>query len=324
MVKTCLLTASAIIVDAIVGDPRWLPHPVVVIGKWIDWADRAWNRSPGTRPRREWWLGIWLTMATVVAVTTITWFLLFLIRKWSLLAADIAEVWLISTTIAWKGLIQAGRDVYQKLTIRGLEEARVSVSWIVGRDTDQLSEPEVVRATVETLAENLVDAIVAPALFGCLGGAPLAMAFRAVNTLDSMVGYKNDRYLYFGWASARLDDVLNYIPARLTAPILWAAVWLNGGDAGRAWRTMRRDARKHPSPNSGIPEAMIAGALGVQLGGQNSYGGVVSVRNPMGDATLSLEPTDIVRTASVVNVAVLILLGMAASCGLILWLSLSR
>ncbi|MNI57531.1 cobalamin biosynthesis protein [compost metagenome] len=150
---------------------------------------------------------------------------------------------------------------------------------------------------METVAENIVDAVISPLFYALIGGAPLAMAYRAVNTLDSMVGYKNDKYIHLGWASARLDDVANYIPARLTALMLAAASWCLRLDAGSALRIVRRDASSHPSPNSGYPESAVAGALGIRLGGYNSYHGVMSFRAYMGDNTREMEAEDIPRTA---------------------------
>uniref|UniRef100_UPI00056D21A3 adenosylcobinamide-phosphate synthase CbiB n=1 Tax=Paenibacillus durus TaxID=44251 RepID=UPI00056D21A3 len=229
---------------------------------------------------------------------------------------SLAAVWLISTTIAIKGLGDAAMQVFRPLIKGDLDSARTYVGYIVGRETHALSEREVTRATVETVAENIVDAVVAPLFYALIGGAPLALLYRAVNTLDSMVGYKNDKYRYFGWASARLDDVLNYIPARITGLLLWAAALMTKGlNAARAWQAMRRDAAKHPSPNSGIPEAAVAGALGIQLGGFNSYGGIVSERARMGTATRELAAEDIRQTIKILKLTaaiIVILLLLAA------------
>jgi adenosylcobinamide-phosphate synthase len=193
------------------------------------------------------------------------------------------NVWFISTTIAVKGLKDAAMSVYGRLRGGDLEGARRCVGQIVGRDSDRLDEPEVVRAAVETVAENTGDAVVAPLFYALLGGAPLAMLYRAANTLDSMVGYKNAKYVHFGWASARLDDALNFVPARLAGLliIVWCA-FIPGLSARRSYRAVRVFARLHPSPNSGVPEAAVAGAIGVRLGGENRYGGVVSRRAYLG------------------------------------------
>lgn len=174
--------------------------------------------------------------------------------------------------------------------------ARIKVGQIVGRDTKHLDSPEVTRATVETIAENTVDGIISPLFFFALGGLPLAVVYRAANTLDSMIGYKNDRYLYFGRVAARVDDVLNYIPARLTGLLLIAVAAILGYDAKQAWAIMRRDAKKHPSPNGGYAEATVAGALGIRLGGHNRYFGKDTFREYMGDAGRELEPIHIKQT----------------------------
>ena len=305
----------ALLLDRLIGDPPWLPHPVGWMGKWIAFVERKLNRPPTAKAAQR-VRGCLLTLSTVGWAGGASWGLLWLVHTvspWLAVALNVTLVW---TTIAWKGLVEAGHRVYQKLQAHGIEAARAEVGMIVGRDTQNLSEPEVVRATVETLAENIVDAIVAPVFFACIGGAPFALFYRAANTLDSMVGYKNERFRDFGWCSARLDDVLNYIPARLTLWLLWVGLWLLKMNPVRAYQTMRQDARKHPSPNSGIPESMVAGALGVQLGGTNFYGGQPSFRAVMGRSLRPLEGRDILRVERVVHVTVwglwvLLLLGGA-------------
>lgn len=191
-------------------------------------------------------------------------------------------------------------QVYRPLSEGNMEEARKYTGYIVGRDTTQLDESEIVRATVETVSENTVDAFVSPIVFALLGGAPLAMLYRAVNTLDSMVGYKNEKYIRFGWASARLDDVLNVVPARLTGLliVLWCMLH-RGLSARRALHAIFTFASLHPSPNSGIPESAVAGALGIELGGLNRYGDVVSDRARMGWPLRDKSRRDIVLTVRI-------------------------
>ncbi|NMP23888.1 adenosylcobinamide-phosphate synthase CbiB [Sulfobacillus harzensis] len=314
MVNTWSLGAAALGVDALVGDPRRWPHPVTLMGVAIGAYDRRVNRD-SLGPGRLKICGMVLALGIPLMAGAATWALVWVAgRVWAPLEWMTA-IWMISTTVAWKGLADAGLDVYHALS-RGLPDARCAVGQIVGRDTAQLPETEVVRAAVETLAENIVDGIVAPMLYAVVGGAPLAMAYRAVNTLDSMVGYRNARYRNFGWASARLDDGMNFIPARLAAALLWVVMAVLGLAPRRAWRIMRRDARRHPSPNAGIPEAMMAGGLGVRLGGLNYYGGVPSRRAELGDATRALEAEDIVRAVRVVRwtgvMMGLVLLGLGA------------
>jgi len=189
---------------------------------------------------------------------------------------------------------------------------------IVGRDTGRMDAEEITRATVETVAENTVDGITAPLFYAFLGGAPLAMAYRAVNTLDSMVGYKNDCYLYFGRAAARFDDFVNYLPARLTGMLLVIAAFILRLNARRVWTVVRRDAPGHPSPNSGIPEAAVAGALGVRLGGWNSYQGSLSFRPYLGEAIVPLQADHIRQVVRVMYVTA----ALALSSGIILsWLA---
>jgi adenosylcobinamide-phosphate synthase len=184
------------------------------------------------------------------------------------------------------------------------------VGYIVGRTTSELEEPEITRATVETVAENMVDAVVSPLFFALLGGAPLAMLYRAANTLDSMVGYRSDKYIYFGWASARWDDVMNWLPARLTGCLLVAAAVCRRGCSGlRAARSIRQFARLHPSPNSGIPESAVAGALGIELGGVNVYHGRTSERARMGWALRERGKADIIRTVELLYTVSFLIVG---------------
>ncbi|NMP23693.1 cobalamin biosynthesis protein CobD [Sulfobacillus sp. DSM 109850] len=304
-------------VDALVGDPQGWPHPVTLMGRAIGAYDRRTNRDalgPGGLRIR----GMLLAIGIPLMAGGATWILIWgLGRVWSPLALATA-IWITSTTVAWKGLGDAGLEVYHALT-QGLPTARRAVGQIVGRDTDHLSEKDVIRAAVETLAENIVDGIVAPIVYAVVGGAALAIAYRAVNTLDSMVGYRDARYRDFGWASARLDDVMNFIPARLTVALLWVGMAILRLAPRQAWRTMRRDARRHPSPNAGIPEAMMAGGLGVRLGGLNYYGGVPSHRAELGDATRPLEPEDILRAVRVVHWTGVIIGLVLVAVGVCLW-----
>lgn len=290
----------AYIIDRIVGDPRSFPHPVVWIGK----ATRLLEKGIRKIVKKEESLKIAGLLFPVLiggGVYGIVAALLYILGLWNHWLALITEIWLISTTIAAKGLGDAGLEIYRHLKDGDFTKARYSLSMVVGRDTEKLDEEEISRGAVETVAENIVDAIISPLFFALIGGAPLAMMYRAVNTLDSMVGYKNEKYQNLGWASARLDDVLNYIPARLTILFMLLACWLKKLDVKRSWRTIVRDAKGHPSPNSGIPEAAIAGALHIQLGGTNYYGGIVSHRAKMGDPERSIQKQDILATIHVMK-----------------------
>lgn len=283
---------GAIILDLLIGDPRWIPHPVIIIGKCISFFEKIWNNGKLRRMK-----GILLTLMIVGGTFLCVYILLYAINFIHPFVKVIVEIYLISTTIAMNGLHKAGKEVARPLLKGDLVLARKKLGYIVGRDTEELPPHEVVRGTVETIAENTVDAIIAPLCWALIGGAPMAMAYRAANTLDSMVGYKNEKYEQFGWASARFDDVVNWIPARLTATLMWLFSWfVPKSQKWNALVVIVRDAKKHPSPNSGWPEAMIAGLLGIVLGGMNKYQGVVSYRAEMGNPYRRLEPTDIRKT----------------------------
>jgi adenosylcobinamide-phosphate synthase len=208
----------------------------------------------------------------------------------------VGGAFLLSFTISPRSLAAAGQEIRRYLLQNNLEQARFKVGWIVGRDTQELDVSEVTRATVETIAENIVDGIIAPLFYFLLGGVPLAYLYRAVNTMDSMVGYKNDKYIAFGMPAAKTDDLFNFIPARITALLIVIAALFLRYDVKNAYHMVMRDARKHPSPNSGYAEAGVAGALGIRLGGINFYGGIKSFRAYMGDDCQPLAPKHIKQT----------------------------
>ncbi|MDF2960877.1 MAG: cobalamin biosynthesis protein [Paenibacillus sp.] len=290
---------AAIAIDWSIGDPRWPTHPVIRIGQWIVRAESRLvppgrsERSPASQRLR----GIVLTVSTLLLAFAVMWLLLRLANQIHPWLGYILNTWFISTTVAIKGLKDAAMQVYRPLSEGRMDEARKYTGYIVGRETSKLDEPEITRATVETVAENTVDAVVSPLFYALLGAAPLALMYRAANTLDSMVGYKNDQYLYFGWASARWDDVMNWIPARLTGCLLVCAAALHKNcSAARAVRAVLKFARLHPSPNSGIPESAVAGALGIELGGVNVYHGRTSERARMGWPLRDRRKEDILLT----------------------------
>lgn len=275
----------ALLLDLTVGDPHWLPHPVEAIGRLIHVLDRNLRCN---------WLnerlaGILLLLLVVVSTGAATWILLRTLTAMLPLAGWIAAVVVSSTCLAARSLHSESARVATALMEGDLPTARRYLSYIVGRDTDQLDEPEIWRAVVETVAENTSDGIIAPLFWLTAGGPVAAMVYKAVSTLDSMVGYKNQRYLQVGWASARMDDLLNYIPARLSALLLIIAAPLAGCSASGALRITLRDRLNHPSPNSGHPEAAAAGALCVRLGGSATYGGIPSLKEYIGD---QLRPLD--------------------------------
>ncbi|MBI5686143.1 MAG: cobalamin biosynthesis protein CobD [Verrucomicrobia bacterium] len=281
----------AFALDLLLGDPRWLPHPVKLIGRFAAALEAPLRRSiPNARAA-----GV-IAVAIVLGVTgLVTLGLIHCASALHPLAGDIVSILLLYTAFAARDLASHANAVYRALTNNNLAEARRRVGMIVGRDTARLDEREVVRATVESVAESLVDGVTAPLFFAVLGGPVGAMLYKAVNTLDSTFGYKDERYIQFGWASARLDDVANFLPARLTAPLVAVAAALLGHNPLRSLRIWLRDGRKHASPNAGLSEAAVAGALGVQLGGTNYYGGEPSEHPRMGDPTRPLERRDIPR-----------------------------
>ncbi|MFD2670296.1 adenosylcobinamide-phosphate synthase CbiB [Marinicrinis sediminis] len=292
-----LITLAAMLLDGLIGDPRRLPHPVTGMGRMIHCLEK--HLLPGKRKRRN---GVLLTVIVTSVCFGITLALTSLAAWLHPLLGYAASAWLISTTIAVRGLREAACEVYEPLRQGKLADARQAVSRIVGRDTAHLNEAGVSRAAVETVAENTVDAFVSPLVYALLGGAPLAMLYRAANTLDSMVGYRNERYLEFGWASARWDDVMNWIPARITGLMLIIlAAGKKTTSCRQAWKAIWQFAHLHPSPNSGIPEAAVAGALGIELGGRHTYGGVMSARARLGWPNRPVRADDIVETVSLLT-----------------------
>lgn len=276
--------ALAFFIDLAVGDPPRWPHPVKWVGKMISFLERRWNRGKNRKLK-----GTAMGAAVIGIVLGASFFLALLCYNLHPVIGILVEAVMISTTIAQKSLGEAACEVYGPLRSGDLPEARKKLSYIVGRDTEELPEAEIVRGTVETVAENTSDGITAPLFWGFVGGAPLALVYRAVNTCDSMVGYQNDRYREFGWASAKLDDLLNWVPARLTAIVMMCVTKPVKTSYRKAWSVLFRDAKKHPSPNSGWGEAAVAALLGIRLGGVNVYKGKKSYRAEMGDSLESLE-----------------------------------
>ncbi|BAS29328.1 adenosylcobinamide-phosphate synthase CbiB [Limnochorda pilosa] len=278
----------AYLLDRLVGDPAWLPHPVRMVGRTVPPLEHALRRL-FQGPTAERLAGFLLLAVLAGATWALAWLLLTLTAWASPWAARFLEAWLVAATLAPRGLAAEARAVHRELAAGRLEGARRRVAGLVGRETSDLPEAEVVRAAVESVGENLVDAVTAPLLYAALGGAPLALAYRTVNTLDALVGHPSARYRFFGWASARADDLLNYLPARLTVPMVGLTAALLGLDGPGAWRAAVRDGRRHPSPNAGLAEAAFAGALGVRLGGWNRYEGVPHFRPYLGDLIRPLE-----------------------------------
>jgi len=272
--------------DLLIGDPRWFPHPVRAMGLAIHWGERIlrqmipWERLAGV-----------VLVAIVVGASygAASW-LLRVIGQVSGIGSFAAGVVLLFTCLSTKDLAVESRQVLKALEANDLPLARQRVARIVGRDTHQLDVQEVVRATIETIAESTLDGILSPLFYFLLGGVPLAVAYKATNTLDSMIGHRSARYLRFGWAAAKLDTAANWVPARLSAAFFALAAWLCRYRVSAAWRCAWRDGYGGPVPNAGIPEAAVAGALGIRLGGTNWYDGKAVEMPSMGDPVRPLEP----------------------------------
>ena len=283
------------VLDLLFGDPAWLPHPVVYMGRAISALERRLRTRLPRTPQGELLGGAILAFCLPVGT--------FLLTSLVCLGAAALSPWLgLAVQMFWcgqalaaKGLAQESTRVYRELIKPDLPAARRAVSRIVGRDTQNLTLEGVTKAAVETVAENASDGVIAPLLYMLLGGAPLALTYKAINTMDSMLGYKNEKYLYFGRAAAKLDDAANYLPSRI-AGLLWAAAAaLTGNSASGAWKIWRRDRRNHASPNSAQTESACAGALGVQLAGPACYFGEYYDKPTIGDPLRPIEPEDIRR-----------------------------
>src|SRR3989338_1816631 len=320
-----LIIIFAYILDLLLGDPKWLPHPVRWIGRYITFVEDKIRRFADT-PLAEKISGIFLFIIVVGSVYGLIWFLLLLTTYHSPLSTLILAVFLAYTTLSIKSLHQEAYSVIHALNPSlsplyqrgegGIDAARKRLSNIVGRDTQNLSEEEIYRAVVETVAENTSDGIIAPLFYLAVGGPALALVYKAVNTLDSMVGYKNERYKNFGWFSARMDDIANFIPARLTSILIVAASFILRFNWKDSLKIIWRNARNHPSPNAGYPESAVAGALCVQLGGTNYYFGAPHNRPFIGDKNNEFTIKSVKDTVKIMHLAAF--LGIILFSGLFL------
>ncbi|MEI3176629.1 MAG: adenosylcobinamide-phosphate synthase CbiB [Lachnospiraceae bacterium] len=283
------------VLDALFGDPHWLPHPVVLIGKWISFLEKQLRRLFPKTPGGERAGGTVLVLLVLLASAAVPWGILWLAGLVHPYLRFAVECFMCYQILAARSLKTESMRVYRKLQEGNLEESRKAVSWIVGRDTENLTMEGVSKAAVETVAENTSDGVIAPMLYLALGGPVLGFFYKAVNTMDSMIAYKNDRYLYFGRTAAYLDDVFNYIPARLSGLFMILASAILGFDGKNAWRIFKRDRYNHASPNSAQTEAVCAGALDVQLAGDAWYFGVLHKKKTIGDPIRQVEPEDIRR-----------------------------
>ena len=292
MIFILISIGLAFVLDLLLGDPHGIPHPVTLIGKCVAfWEEKLLRQddSPSVQRRK----GTVLVILVLLICVSIPAIVLYVVYRMSPPAAFLLHTFFCYQILAAKSLKTESMKVYEALVGHSLVRARTALSWIVGRDTAQLTEEEVVKATVETIAENTSDGVVAPLLCMCLGGAPLAFLYKTVNTMDSMIGYRTSKYLHFGMPAARLDDVLNLIPARISGFLLIYAAYLLRLDWKKAWTIFRRDRYHHLSPNSAMTESAVAGALGIQLGGSHHYFGELIEKQTIGDADRPARPEDI-------------------------------
>lgn len=308
--KILYIMTAAFVLDLCFGDPEKMPHIIRLIGTGIGWLDRYFRSLTGRmeaegrihekkeKDQMEFLLGILLCvlmLGTVWIVWAVLTAALYHVSGW---AGFAAELFLAYQLLALKSLKKESIKVYDALKSKDIEASREAVSMIVGRDTDRLDEEGIVKAAVETVAENLSDGVIAPLFFLAMGGTPLMLIYKTVNTMDSMIGYKNETYFYLGKCAARLDDVLNFIPSRISGLLLTACAFLGKADGKKAWEIFKRDRRKHASPNSAQTEAAMAGALNLMLAGDAWYFGQRYEKPVIGDPIQQPEPEDIVRANS--------------------------
>ena len=288
MISPSLIAMAAFFLDTVLGDPQTRWHPVAVLGRLIAFLEKLLYPLRGS-DAQKFAMGSLLTLLVLCISYAFADGLLLAARQLPVAwGAEVVSVILLYFCISPRMLAKAGQDIYALLVKGDIAAAREHVGYIVGRDTAELDEADAARAAIETVAENTVDGVIAPLFFFALGGAPLAVLYRAANTMDSMLGYKNERYLYFGRMAARVDDVLNFVPARMTGILFVMAAFLLGYDGRNALNILVRDAVGHPSPNGGHAEAPVAGALHIRLGGVNYYFGERHFRAYMGDAHMEI------------------------------------
>ena len=305
---TLLSVLAGFLIDCVLGDPAWLPHPVVLIGKGISLSEKVLRRIFPQTDRGAFCAGLVMAILVPLLSAGVSFGILFgfyLLSPWAYFAASAIMCW---QCFAARCLAKEATKVVEALETDGLEAGRRQIAMLVGRDTQTLSEEQVLKATVETVAENASDGVVAPMLFMVLFGAVGGFFYKAVNTMDSMVGYKNDRYLNFGRAAAKLDDAMNFVPSRLCALAMIAVAPLVKLDGKNAFRIWKRDKRKHASPNSAQTESVAAGALHVELAGPASYFGKLVQKPVLGDSDRTIKRADVGRTNALMYGASVLLL----------------
>ena len=321
MELSLLAVILGFILDLIVGDPHWLYHPIRLVGHLISGLEKLLRRIFPKTEQGELIAGGFLLVLTAGITTAVAWELLLAAGLVHPCLRFVLEVIMCYWVLATKSLKTETMKVYDALKEGDLKKARFAVSMVVGRDTEVLDDIGVTKAAVETVAENASDGVIAPLFFLMIGGAPLGFFYKAVNTMDSMVGYKNDKYLYFGRAAAKFDDVLNYIPARLSGMLMCGAAAFCGMDSKNAWRIYWRDRYNHSSPNSAHTEATAAGAMHIQLAGNAYYFGKLYEKPTLGDPDRPVEYEDIPRVNRLLYAtAILSLVVFGLVKGIVLWL----
>ena len=324
MAELLIYQTSAIIIgfiiDFFVGDPHSIPHPVVAIGKLISFLDKKLRMGGGDK--RDILRGTWTVLIVVIVSTAVPSAILFVMWKFHPAAYLAVSSIMCAQIIAARELVRECAVVEKAVEKGDIEEARKAVSYVVGRDTEALDKEDICRAAVETIAENGSDGVIAPLFWMFLFGAPGGFFYKAVNTMDSMLGYKNDKYLYFGRAAAKTDDVVNFIPSRISALLMIAACPLCHLDGRNAWRIFRRDRFKHTSPNAAQTESVFAGALNVRLNGPAFYGGILHEKEYLGDDARPIESTDIKRSGYLMYTAssMMLIIGVLIRMGVLLCL----
>jgi adenosylcobinamide-phosphate synthase len=304
---------AAFLLDAVFGDPHGLPHPVVLIGKFIAKGEAFMRRyfSPRTG-------GTLLALGTIAISFCIPFFLLFFLARLNFYAALALEIFFCYQILAAKSLKKESMRVYRYLEANDIANSRKYLSWIVGRDTKELDQKQIIKATVETVAENTSDGVIAPLFYMAAGGAPLGFLYKAVNTLDSMIGYKNEAYIEFGRFAAKMDDVFNFIPAWLSGLFMIAGSLFVRLDTKNAVRIFRRDRNNHASPNSAKTESVAAGALGIQLAGDAFYFGKLYRKKTIGDVVREPHPDDICKMNTLMYATAVI--GVLAFAAVRIWI----
>lgn len=295
MIHTLYLDITvAFLLDLILGDPLYRLHPIRLIGKTVLRFEKPFRKISSRQRMNGFLFSVFIISFWFLVVFGFLRALALLDQIWGYpIINKIFSIYIIYSCISIKDLRDKTIEIKRSLGKDSIETTRKKLSLIVGRQTSDLNEKEIIRATVETVAENIVDGILAPLFYVFIGGAPLMILYKTVNTLDSMVGYRNEKYIRFGWGSARIDDIFNFIPARLSSIFIPLASFISFKNGIQSIRTIWRDGQKHPSPNSGIPEAAVAGALGIQLGGVNYYHGKKSIKPLIGNHDRPLTPKHI-------------------------------